>query len=644
MTRFYKALILAVLLVLVPILVNAQTTMVATLSAPQTDSFPMISTLLEVRDEQGLFVSGLEDGDVAVLENDQRIPVSELRELRPGAQFVVAMNASTTFAIRDAQGITRYEYLRSALEGWALSQAETALDDMSLITAAGTGMQHVSMSQWLQALRNAPSDHRSATPNFQILAQAIDIAADSTPNDGMGKAVLFITTNPDQQMIPLLQALGERASNAGVSVHVWMVTSPSYFTTQGAVALGEVAAQTGGQFFPYSGLEVIPDVDAYVEPLRNIYQLSYESQILLGGAHQLAVEIDGDKAIASSAPQVFELNVLPPNPIFVSPPTQIYRSLVVEEGEVTEMTPAAQQLEILIEFPDGFERELVRTTLYVDGKIAAENTSPPFNMFDWGLAQFTESGRHTLQVEAVDDLGLSSVSIEMPVDITAQRPPSGLAASLSQNSSFLATGVVVMAGAILILVLVMAGRLRPHPLRPRKKARQRVRKKKAINDPVFQPVEAKAEATPIRRLNKWASRFPNKMNWPQRNDKVEPYAYLEWVVNGHDLEILTPTKPIPINSEEITLGADPAQATLVLEDTSIDALHARLRKGQDGRFYLSDHDSVAGTWVNYAPTQEKDTPLTHGDLIHVGRVGFRFKLHKPPKVFEPLIILEEAVI
>ena len=45
----------------------------------------------------------------------------------------------------------------------------------------------------------------------------------------------------------------------------------------------------------------------------------------------------------------------------------------------------AQPLEIIVEFPDGHPRPLVRTTLYVDGQIAAENTAEPFNAFTWDL-------------------------------------------------------------------------------------------------------------------------------------------------------------------------------------------------------------------------------------------------------------------
>ena len=46
---------------------------------------------------------------------------------------------------------------------------------------------------------------------------------------------------------------------------------------------------------------------------------------------------------------------------------------------------------------------------------------------------------------------------------------------------------------------------------------------------------------------------------------------------------------------------------------------------------LRDQDSIAGTWVNYQPVAEKGQILQHGDIIHMGRIAYRFKMiHAPP--------------
>ena len=47
---------------LLPLTASAQTPIRATLSAPQVESFPRMSAYLDVRDEQGNFLSGLTAG------------------------------------------------------------------------------------------------------------------------------------------------------------------------------------------------------------------------------------------------------------------------------------------------------------------------------------------------------------------------------------------------------------------------------------------------------------------------------------------------------------------------------------------------------------------------------------------------------
>lgn len=643
-TRLRPSLVLflALLLLALPIAAGAQVIPLATVGNPNTDSFPNITTFIDVRNGQGDFVSGLLPQNLMIVENEEKIPVDSIREVEQGVQFVLAMNPGTTFAIRDGAGNTRYSYLVSALESWALSQPSRTIDDFSLLTTTDV-QQHVSLDAWLERLRSAPDDYRNAFQNLQILSRAIDAATDDAPRDGMGRAILLITPNAEQDMIPAIRNFEARARTAGVRVFVWVVASPSFFTTQGTTALNELAVNTGGKFFGFSGEEQIPNIEEYLSPLRSAYEVTYRSQILTTGAHSLAVEVVTDDFTTRSLPQTFDLEVLPPNPILVSPPTLLSRSLVDDaSSENPVYTPNAQTIDILIEFPDGIERELVRTTLYVDGQIAVENTEPPFDSFQWSLESYLETGRHNIRIEAVDEFGLSSLSLETPIDISVEAPLEGIAATVSANTPLLAIIMVAMAGAIVLLILVLTGRIQPK-IQPVRLPIHRRRQKQ--EDPVYQPVAPTASTNggPSRRqrLSKWANRIPQKLNWPQRDGQSEPFAYLERLLRPSEMEEITPTRPIPITTTEITIGTDPAQSTLVVEDTSIEPLHARLKKIGTDQFTIRDQETAAGTWINYTPTEIKDTKLRHGDVIHIGRIGFRFKLNRPPKTFTPKIILEE---
>jgi hypothetical protein len=642
MAKPLRVLTLGIILLILPFTVRAQTGAQASLGALSTEAFPSITSTLDVRDEQGQFVTGLSADQVTIYENDQALAIDSLTELRPGAQLVVAFNAGTAFAVRDSQALTRYDHVREALEQWALGLDDA--DSLSLMTNTGFNLPAAeTTNDWLQALSEAPSDFRTTQPNFQILSQAIQAAAQTTPKNGMGRAVLFVTQNPEQSTIAALESFAAQANDAGVRVNVWMVSSKSFFVTSPAIALQELAVSTGGQFFAFSGDETFPDLESYFEPIRNVYAVSYTSQIINEGTHQVAVAVDSADFQLRTAPQPFELMILPPNPILVSPPSQIFRALVEADADAPVYDINQQAFEILIEFPDGFERSLVRTTLYVNGQIVDENTSAPFDTFVWDLSELSESGRHVIQVEAVDELGMSQITLETPVELTVQRPPEGIAPVFSENSALISTVVVLLAGSILLAAMIMVIRARTPLLanfRPRRRQRRQA-------DPVYQAVDATVKVVPrersTSRLPKWAGQIPARLHWPQKNGAaVQPVAFLEHIYDPNAMETLTPMKPIPITTSETTLGGDPNRANLVLEDPSVAELHARLRRDTDGSFYLQDNDSISGTWINYVPANAKEVKLEHGDLIHFGRVGFRFKVKNPPRVFEPVVIRKLA--
>jgi hypothetical protein len=633
MPKPFRVFVLALLLLAIPWISSAQTTTETILTTPDTSAYPEMQTYLTVRDGEGGFVSDLAPDDVAILENGISIPVDTLEELNPGAQIAIAINPSPAFAVRDSTGTTRYDLVVNALRLWAENRPVPNQDRlMFLMTGGPQKAQLDSYPALVNTLEIAPTDHRNAVSSLSTLSDAVDIAGDTPERAGMGRALLYISPQVDQDTIPALEDLADRAIQNQVRVFVWMVTSDAFFESTGADALRILAAETGGKFFAFSGTESLPDPETYFDALRRIYSLTYTSQIRTAGAHQIAAEIRATGVESVSPPVEFGLNVLPPNPIFVSPPDEIFRELVPDsEGVLSaeRRTPLDQTIEILIEYPDGFNRELERTTLYVNGQIAAENTAPPFDVFSWDLTAIGQSDRYTLQVEAVDELGLSSISLEIPVSITVQQLPDGLVPSISRNSPVIVTVVVLLVGAVLIGVLLRVRRLRPEPLNGNGKKKRRL-----PSDPVFQPVENVARPAPTVRLTRWA----NRLHWPQRTTpRAAPVAYLERIYDPNSLEALTPSPPHPIYTTEITLGNDPSQATFVLDEPSVAPLHARLHQNGEQEFYLSDLDSVSGTYINYLPTNGNPIRIEHGDQLHFGRAGFRFRLNPPPQTSPPAV-------
>jgi hypothetical protein len=131
----------------------------------------------------------------------------------------------------------------------------------------------------------------------------------------------------------------------------------------------------------------------------------------------------------------------------------------------------------------------------------------------------------------------------------------------------------------------------------------------------------------------------NRLHWPHRQLAPEASAYLVYYSDSDKAPNLP---PIPITADELTFGRDISLATEVLDDASVEALHARLLHEEDGSFRIIDEGSVAGTWVNYSQVSREGTILEHGDLVHIGRVSFRFTERKPRRLLKPVITLDES--
>jgi hypothetical protein len=230
-----------------------------------------------------------------------------------------------------------------------------------------------------------------------------------------------------------------------------------------------------------------------------------------------------------------------------------------------------------------------------------------------------------LKVEAEDTLGLVGESMETLVQVSVVQSRPNPLKILTRNTPILASLAIILAGAVLLLVLVLGGRIRPKSQGALKKARRK-------SDPVTQPVSVKNEPTP-HRLPGWV----NRLQWPQRRITPKANAFLSRI---SETDQASDSTPIPITADEITLGCDPNLATLVLNDPSVEALHARLVHTPDNTYRLADEGSVAGTWINYTPISGEGAKLEHGDLVHIGRVGFRFTLRQPGPERKPVVTLQ----
>jgi len=653
--KWFKTLIILGLLLAASIsveLTSAQSGAAAWLLPPNMDDYPNITAFLDVHDASGGFIHGLKETDLNLFENNNPVPVTQFSEIHPGVQFIIAFSPGHALSIRDGLGFSRFDYLISGLKAWQWDPQAAGTDDLSLITADGPELMHISNPETLlSALQPYQPNLRNSQPNLEVLSRAIQVAEDELPRQGMERAILFITPPQPAEAEAGLQSLAARASQLGIRIFVWLVTSPEASPSSETPLLQNLASQTGGALFTYTGIEAVPDIENYLEPLRHIYSLSYLSALTSAGSFPLYVEVALPEQTITSNQQEIVLDIQPPNPIFVSTPSEISREYVEtdqvknasQSNQSFQWTPEEQVLQVLVEFPDGHPRSIVQSSLLVDGALVQVNTEPPFDQFTWDIRPYVESGSHILQAEVQDSLGYTSRSLEIPVQISVEQPTNSFRLILSSRSLLLTGALVVFSGVVVVLVLVLGGRIQPHqpgkPSGTRNRASHQPRLKRALsradNDPVTQPVQTKAEE-PTRPSTPWALRLTHS----HARSSSQVLAFLTPVLPSDEAQHAA---PIPISSDEIIFGCDPVQSTWVIDDPSLEGLHARLIR--EGNVYrLVDVGTTAGTWINYTQVSPQGDLVENGDLIHLGRTCFRFSSRSPGKVKKPTIIVPERVL
>ena len=639
---FRKKLLVVVLVVVMGLystVVNAQSTVNAVLSEINLSEFPRISALLDIRDAEGLFVTGLLPGQVAVIENGQEFQAAELVEIRPGAQIIVAVNPGNSLAIRDHFGFTRYENLSTILQNWMAQAASDNIDDLSLVVPGEVPVHNTrDANQWVAGWQAFTPNLESSVPGMEPLNRAIELAMEQPSQPGMGRAILLVTPLFSPQLSRNLNGLGDIAAESGIRIYVFLVDSSALFTSEEAISLQNLAIRTGGQYFAYSGEQLPPDFGFWFESARRKYQLAYQSVINTAGLQQVSVRVNSPVGEVLSDPLEFEMALRPPNPVFVSIPAQILRA-IPEDAEIAieNLEPKEFPLEVLFDFPDNIHREIAYTALYANNEIIAENSQPPFDRFVLDLTAFEASARVYIRVEARDELGLIGSSLDIPVQITVQRPEQGVSAVLARNAPVLTVGVAVLAGAVLFLVLVLAGRISPRRLGEWR------RRRKALGDPVTQPLSQVLEEADDKSLRQtyFGRRIaPPQSPTPRVKKGPEPIAYL--VPINEDGDSVTGTT-ISISSNEVTIGSNPGEVEITLENPAVDGLHARLWQNTHGDFFVADHGSIAGTWINYAPVSKIGCRVEHGDLLHFAKQGFRFKISQPKRTRNPVVIPQKEL-
>jgi hypothetical protein len=586
---------------------------------PDISQFPSVVMYFDARNEQGAYLQNITAGDVTVLEDDKSLAADALSYVTSGAQIIVAFNPAPSLAFAPGAK-TRFQLIQQQLIEWASLLPASDQDSFSLVTNGGTLAEQLSNpKQWASILQSYKPDLMNAKPGLDSLNKAIDLAGSSQATPTSKRAILYITPIPSPADMKTLPDIGARAAQLGIRVFVWMIGPSSAATSAEARDFQQITTSTQGDFFMYSGTQALPDLETYFKPLRGVYRLQYTSEASQSGQHSIALEVKSAGMLLTSTLVNFKISIQPPNPVLLAPPGIITRQWERVTGSSDlSLSPNSITIKFHVEFPDGLTRPLRAVRLYVNDKLAAETTTEPFNQIVWPLDAYTKSGTYTIKVEVEDTLGLKQDTINTPVKIVVAEKPVSLWDRIvnytSSSEAWIALVVVAFVG-VLALVFIIGSRRNWFSNLPG-------RSRKEMSDPVTQPV-----------LIRMDDARPRPTVTTPRSSVVRIPARLVRLDEASQQPI--PGKAIAINQRELSFGSDPKKALIVLDSPSVSPLHARLTQTGEDVYILSDEGSVAGTWVNFAPVSSQGVRLMHGDLVHIGKLAFRFELANPPAVRTP---------
>jgi hypothetical protein len=198
--------------------VDAQSGASLRTSPPVVDLFPTISLYLSLTDSQGHHIPNLSSRNFVVLEEGQPIHGASIEEQIVGTRQVFIINTSRNMRGRDSLGLTRFDYVRRSLfEWWSLpGSSQIGIDDLSLLTDAGTVLSHTTVAAELAASLSAfQPEYLDMPATIGPLLDALDYVTDPPPRLGMATHIIFITPlilEPEE--IPLTDTIA-RANQTG---------------------------------------------------------------------------------------------------------------------------------------------------------------------------------------------------------------------------------------------------------------------------------------------------------------------------------------------------------------------------------------------------------------------------------------------
>ena len=522
--------------------------------------------------------------EIEIIEDGQTIVPTSLEEQYQGVHFAVALNPDSSLTIRGGDSQPYNLAMIKALKTAGPEPENARNNRYSFFSNPEVSL--VETEEYAAWAANF-DDFETIPQSLSSSLSSLELAVSALEHSGldMDTVLVYITPYLDYRLLPEFYELVERAGKLGVETRVWIVMSPRVVGSSYELEMQTALNSRGGTLTPLTGTETVPDPRDYMQGKGRSFTAHYQSKIRTSGEYQLQIRADLEQSPSlQSIPATLTLDIQPTKLSFINLPNTL-EILYNNDGS---FQPAQLPLEVLIEFPDGYPRSILNSTLFVNGERVTSNTMPPYGSFVLNLADYVDSTELRLEVRLQDEFGLQGRTPIQTIALDVLKPETDRNGTWF-SSPWLWIGLVLLAGLVAFLIFQM-------PF-PKRKSPEEVK----VSEPKIDKMVEKAPlSSPV--LEKTFG------NLTRLDSDQTPSA----------------EKPHLLTKEIILIGRDPSLANLVLDDPSIEPLHAEIHFFADGRIRLTDFNSISGSYVNFKPVGSHGTPLQHADLVHFGTLLFRF--------------------
>lgn len=530
--------------------------------------------------------SSLTANQVSIVENDQTIAVEALTSEYVGVHFVLVINPERSLVLTYPSGYSNYDRMLAAMGELNSDVTPVTGDVYSLFINPDIHYDQLeNYTEWKRALEGYKENQKQKIGSLQSL----EIAVAQLTSQPVNKETVLVYMTPyiDPVEIPKLTALIQQAGESGIRVHIWMTAATIVIGSAYEIDLQAVCETWGGSLTILDGIQMPPSPRDYMKNIGYRYTATWQSQIRSGTTQQISLRLTPSSGpVLISEVSSVDLEVLPTRLSFNNLPEEL--TINIRKDEAIE--PAELPIQTLIEFPDGFPRNLLSTSLFVNGSLVQKREQAPFGDFVLDLSPYHGQDTIRLQLNAKDALGFETRSEMKTLSLTWADSKANRQKTLL-SSPWLWTGLSVVALGLLGVIL-----LPPYLKNKTKKAEN------------AQPAKPEPESSmPLKT-------FGSLIKLDRDNT---PCA----------------EKPLLLTNEISLIGKDPQMANLVLSDEALEPLHAEIHVFPDGRTRLTDFNTTAGTYVNFKAVDTKGVQIHHGDILHFGRLAFRF--NSPNRITSP---------